>query len=158
MDYVWSPWRYKYISAAAKQDGCVFCKIAGENIDEQNYVLNRSKHNFIILNIFPYTCGHLMIVPYKHTSELCLLEKEISDEMMDLLKHCQKVIFQEYRCNGINLGMNIGKAAGAGIVEHVHMHILPRWIGDANFTTTIAETRILPEELTTTYARLKKYF
>lgn len=158
MDHVWSPWRYKYISKQVKDAGCVFCKLSATQRDAENFILFRGAHNFIVLNIFPYTSGHLMIVPYQHVAELHAVAKPISDEMMDLAKECQKALSEAYRPNGFNLGINLGEAAGAGIAEHLHLHVLPRWIGDANFTTTIGETRILPEDLETTYGRLKGYF
>lgn len=158
MDYLWSPWRYKYISKEVKDEGCVFCRISATKEDERNFILLRGTYNFLVLNIFPYTSGHMMIVPYQHLAELHELAKPASDEMMDLAKSCQKALAAVYHPNGFNLGMNLGEAAGAGIAQHLHLHILPRWIGDANFTTTIGETRILPEELETTYNRLKGYF
>src|SRR6185369_8436536 len=125
--------------------------------DQDSYILYRSHFNYVVLNIFPYTSAHLMIVPFSHTALIADLPKEVSDEMMDLTKQTQSAIAQDYRPDGINLGMNLGRAAGAGVAEHLHMHILPRWIGDANFTTVIGETRVLPESLVNTYDRLKKY-
>jgi ATP adenylyltransferase len=157
MDYLWSPWRYKYISKADQPQGCVFCLLQ-EGSDEANYIIYRGAHNYVVLNIFPYTSGHLLIVPFAHIALLSEISKEISDEMMDLTKEAQSALGQEYRPDGFNLGMNLGRAAGAGVAEHLHMHVLPRWIGDANFTTVVAETRILPEELETCHKRLKKYF
>ena len=157
MDYLWSPWRYQYITNAVKQPGCVFCQIF-QGDDEKNFILFRGSANYVVLNIFPYTSGHLLIIPFVHTALLAETPSETSAEMMELTKQCQAALKQEYKPDGINLGMNLGQAAGAGVAEHLHMHILPRWFGDINFTTVIAETRVLPETLESTYQRLKPYF
>jgi ATP adenylyltransferase len=160
MDVLWSPWRYDYIKSG---DGgekplspdCVFCAIKSDpNRDEENYVLLREDHNFVVLNIYPYISGHLMIIPYEHLSELSEASKECTDELMDLTKRCQAALGEVYKPNGYNLGMNLGKAAGAGVAGHIHMHIMPRWFGDVNFVTTIGETRTIPEDLKVTYANL----
>ena len=162
MDILWNPWRYKYIKSSEKEQvnsGCVFCNILNNPAnDEEKFILHRAGFNFVILNIYPYTSGHLMIVPYAHLADLDKADKETTDEMMDLTKHCQSVLLEIYQPNGINLGMNLGKAAGAGVAQHFHMHILPRWIGDANFMTAIGETRTIPEDLRTTYDKLKHKF
>ncbi len=158
MDRLWNPWRYQYITATKKETGCVFCRLAGENNDEENFILYRGKYAYIVLNIYPYNSGHLLIIPFVHTKLLADLEKNVSNEIMDLTKMCQIAIEKEYHPQGFNLGMNLGEAAGAGVAEHLHMHILPRWFGDANFTTVIGETKNLPEMLTNTYQRLKPYF
>ncbi|MDW8304057.1 MAG: HIT domain-containing protein [Acidobacteriota bacterium] len=156
MDILWSPWRYDYISAqVGKVEGCVFCNILDQGKDEENFILVREKFNFVILNIYPYTSGHLMIVPYKHIAELDHAEKVITDEMMDLAKRCHRAIREVYKPDGINLGMNFGKAAGAGVSGHFHMHILPRWVGDVNFMTAVGQTRTIPESLVDTYRKLK---
>lgn len=163
MDVLWSPWRYAYIKAndhnnREKSDHCVFCDLQQNGNDEENFILRRARFNFVILNIYPYISGHLLIMPFAHLSDLDALAKEISDEMMDLAKHCQTVLREIYRPHGFNLGMNLGKAAGAGVAEHVHLHVMPRWFGDANFTTTISETRVIPEDLQTTYQKLLPSF
>lgn len=161
MDVLWSPWRYSYItggeSASADANGsCVFCTIlANPASDEEKFILLRAGFNFVILNIYPYTSGHLMIVPFSHTAELYNLSKDESDELMDLTKRCQSAIKEVYKPNGINLGMNLGKAAGAGVAGHLHQHILPRWIGDVNFMTAVGQTRTIPEDLRETYKKLK---
>jgi ATP adenylyltransferase len=157
MDYIWTPWRYKYISKAETHSGCVFCSVVKEE-DEKNYVLHRAQKNFIILNLFPYTSGHAMVVPYEHCSSLVELDSETTNEMMELAKSLQSALQKEYRPNGINIGINQGEAAGAGIAQHLHLHVLPRWIGDANFMSVIGETRVMPEEISTTCERLRKYF
>ena len=164
MDVLWSPWRYAYIKSsetesAAANGGCVFCVILhGSASDEGNFILHRAEFNFVILNIYPYISGHLMIVPYEHLADLDRAEKKITDELMDLTKQCQTALREVYQPHGFNLGMNLGRAAGAGVAEHFHLHILPRWIGDANFMTTIGETRTIPEDLQTTYEKLKSKF
>lgn len=164
MDVLWSPWRYAYIKssetdAAADSGGCVFCGILnGASEDEKNFILYRAEFNFIILNIYPYITGHLMIVPYEHLADMDRAEKKITDELMDLTKRSQTVLREIYQPNGFNFGMNLGKAAGAGVADHFHMHVLPRWIGDANFMTTIGETRTIPEDLSATFYKLKDKF
>ena len=151
MDVLWSPWRYDYITGGSGpnnlQGGCVFCSILNSPAsDEEKFILYRAGFNFVILNIYPYGTGHLMIVPYDHIADLDKADKTITDEMMDLTPH------------GYNMGLNIGKAAGAGVASHFHMHILPRWFGDNNFMTSIGETRTMPETLETTYSKLKNKF
>jgi ATP adenylyltransferase len=161
VDVLWSPWRYSYIKSGEvnnsdAQDTCVFCSILNNSAtDEENFILHRAEFNFVILNIYPYISGHLMVIPYQHTAELTDLSKEVSDELMDLTKQTQRFIKEVYEPHGFNLGMNLGKAAGAGVAEHLHLHILPRWIGDANFMTAIGQTRTIPEDLPTTYQKLK---
>lgn len=164
MDVLWSPWRYDYIKnnehqARAESSGCVFCDVLNSPAsDEEKFILHRSGHNFVILNIYPYISGHLMIVPFSHIADLDKADKEITDEMMDLTKQCQSILREVYQPHGFNFGMNIGKAAGAGVAEHFHQHILPRWFGDGNFMTSIAQTRTIPESLQTTYDKLKGKF
>ncbi len=158
MDILWSPWRYDYIAGCGgtKPAGCVFCNILIDPAgDEEKFILKRARLNFVILNIYPYTSGHVMIVPYEHHATLDQAGKQTTDELMDLTKAAQAAISEAYLPDGINLGMNLGKAAGAGIDGHIHMHVLPRWLGDANFMTAIGETRTMPETLTATYEKLK---
>lgn len=163
MDILWNPWRYEYIKSGdqktADSNDCVFCKILNNPAnDEEKFILHRAGFNFVILNIFPYISGHLMIVPYAHLADLDKADKQTTDEMMDLAKKCQSILREVYQPNGMNLGMNFGKAAGAGVAEHFHLHILPRWIGDVNFMTSIGETRTIPEDLKTTFEKLKGRF
>lgn len=161
MDRLWSPWRSQYIASGvdSRREGCVFCTIAASpDQDATNYVLHRGEHSFVVLNIYPYTTGHLMVVPYLHTGELDTVAKEITDEMMDLTKRSQTALREAYLPSGFNLGMNLGAAAGAGITEHIHIHLLPRWTGDTNFMTTIGDSRVLPEALETTYSKLVQKF
>ena len=163
MDTLWSPWRYEYIASGGAEDseprGCVFCSIqADPSHDEANYVLHRASLSFVVLNIYPYISGHLLIVPNQHVGELDAAAKEATDELMDLAKRCQTALRDVYRPAGFNLGMNLGKPAGAGIVDHIHIHLMPRWTGDTNFMSTIAETRVIPEDLATTYRKLRERF
>ncbi|MBK8301912.1 MAG: HIT domain-containing protein [Chloracidobacterium sp.] len=161
MDVLWSPWRYDYITGGGvtKPAGCVFCQILINSAsDEENFILHRAEFNFVILNIYPYTTGHLMVLPYAHLSGPATADKQTTDEMMDLVKTAQSALTDIYSPDGINLGMNLGKAAGAGVADHYHMHILPRWIGDVNFMTAIGQTRTLPETLPETYKKLKDKF
>jgi ATP adenylyltransferase len=137
----------------------VFCLIANDpEHDDSNFVLHRGQHCFVVLNLYPYISGHLMIVPYLHTSEFDSAPKEVTDEMMDLTKRSQTALREAYSPAGFNIGMNLGAAAGAGIADHLHIHLLPRWGGDTNFMTTVGETRVLPEDLPTTYSKLRDKF
>ncbi|MDQ1639368.1 MAG: adenylyltransferase [Pyrinomonadaceae bacterium] len=161
MDRLWSPWRSEYIASAGDADltVCVFCKLRDEpENDAANFVLHRASHNFVVLNRYPYISGHLLIVPYEHVGELDAAAKPTTDELMDLTKRSQTALRVVYRPDGFNLGMNLGRAAGAGIADHIHIHILPRWSGDTNFMTAVAEARVLPEDLATTYQKLHDRF
>jgi ATP adenylyltransferase len=163
LDRLWAPWRSEYIASSGNADaassGCVFCGLHSDpNNDETQFVLHRASHNFIVLNIYPYMSGHLLIVPYEHIGELDAASKETTDELMDLTKRCQTALRDVYQPEGFNIGMNLGRAAGAGIVDHIHIHILPRWTGDTNFMTTVGETRVISEDLTTTYQKLREKF
>ena len=160
MDVLWSPWRYDYLAASsgerATDNDCVFCELLnGPASDEEKFILERAGFNFVILNIYPYATAHLMIVPYAHIADLDKASKETTDEMMDLAKRCQTALSGVYQPHGFNMGLNFGKAAGAGVAFHFHMHVLPRWFGDVNFMTSIGETRTMPESLETTFAKLK---
>jgi ATP adenylyltransferase len=154
MDHLWSPWRYRYVSTQQPAGDCLFCRILSESKDKDNYVLLRAERNFVLLNRFPYTSGHLMIVPNAHVATLEETDPAALAEMISLARRMETALRQVYRPGGLNIGLNIGKAAGAGIAGHIHMHVLPRWAGDVNFMTAVAETRVLPEELDTTYTRL----
>lgn len=154
MDRLWSPWRYRYITKASPDDECVFCAKARDGDDKANLVIHRGQTNFLILNLFPYTNGHLMVAPYEHIANLDDLPEETSAEMMQLTRLAVKALREVYWPQGLNIGMNLGACAGAGIAGHAHMHVLPRWPGDANFMTTIGETRVLPEDLSITRDRL----
>lgn len=132
--------------------------MAAAGDDEATLIVYRGEHNFVVLNRFPYTSGHLMIVPYRHTPELSGITDAAAGELMALTRASEQHIRRLYRPDGLNLGMNLGEAAGAGIAGHIHMHVLPRWAGDANFMTTVAQTRVLPEELSVTWQRFKEAF
>jgi len=157
MDYLWTPWRYAYITEAVKSgenDTCIFCALP-KLADKEARIVHRAQHCFIILNSFPYTSGHVMIVPFAHLDQLSKLPEAAAQEMMALSQTMERVLRQVYSPDGINLGMNIGRAAGAGVAGHVHMHVLPRWVGDTNFMTVTGETRVLPEALEVTYERIR---
>lgn len=158
MDHLWSPWRYQYITSGEREEGCLLCRIDRERKDAENYVVHRARLNFMLLNLFPYTSGHLMIVPYEHQASLAALEESTTTEMIELAKRAQLALEAEYHPDGFNIGMNLGGSAGAGIADHLHLHVVPRWTGDANFVSTIGETRVLPENLATTCTKLKKHF
>jgi ATP adenylyltransferase len=156
MDYLWTPWRYKYIADASKDDRCVFCDAVSANDDRGTLIVFRGNRNFIILNRFPYTSGHLMVVPFEHVADLSKADSPTLAEMMQLAQRAKTALENTYHPQGYNLGMNLGRAAGAGVTGHLHLHVLPRFAGDANFMTVVGETRLEPEELSTTYEKLHK--
>jgi ATP adenylyltransferase len=158
MDRLWTPWRFEYIRTAEQAPSCVFCQILQETHDGANYVLYRGNHSFVLLNLFPYTSGHLLCVANRHISLLGDATPEELHEIIDLSRTCEEALRREYHPNGYNLGFNLGRAAGAGVEHHLHMHVLPRWTGDSNFVSVVGETRVLPEELPVTYERLLPYF
>jgi ATP adenylyltransferase len=157
MDYLWTPWRYAYVSGASKPAGCVFCELANED-DAKARIVYRGRNCFVILNTYPYTSGHVMVVPFAHLDELQKLPQDAAHEMMSLSQKMENVLRTVYKPDGVNLGMNIGAAAGAGVAGHIHMHVLPRWVADANALSVIGETRVLPEDLQTTWTRIRKEF
>ena len=185
MDYLWTPWRYAYITRsdpqartgvppelagwpAAEDKHCVFCNMIAatdyaiaqgmpsEAAERASHIVLRGKYCFICLNAYPYATGHVLILPYLHTDSLAGAPPETAHEMIELAQRTELALKSIYRPNGINLGMNLGEAAGAGIAGHIHLHVLPRWIGDTNFMTTTAETRVLPESLDTTWSKLRE--
>ena len=161
MDHLFTPWRYAYVTKADSETTCIFCDRAPDaeshvDHDVREYVVYRGPHCFIILNRYPYTSGHVMIVPYQHLDRLELLPTEAANEMMALAQRLEGVLRRLYRPDGINMGINIGKAAGAGVAGHIHMHVLPRWVADANFMSVIGETRVLPESLDETARRIRQ--
>lgn len=159
MDRLWTPWRFDYISKIdSARPGCVFCEILAEDRDPQNLVLYRGRALFVILNLFPYTSGHLLIVANRHISALREAGPAELHEFLETAQTCERTLQLEYKPDGFNMGFNIGRAAGAGVAHHLHMHVLPRWAGDANFLSVVSETRVLPEELGQTYARLRPHF
>ena len=156
MDFVWTPWRYRYIADAVRDEsgGCVFCNALAAGDDARVHIVLRGAKNFVILNRYPYTTGHVMVVPYLHSGLLGAFDSETLSEMMALARRVQGALETIYHPEGYNLGINMGRAAGAGITGHLHMHLLPRWTGDTNFMTSIAETRLVPEELDDTFQKL----
>ena len=161
MDRLWSPWRAKYIASGvdSQESSCVFCRLAQETEnDEANFVLHRGTNTFVALNLYPYITGHLLVMPYQHLGDLESTSKDVTDELMDLTKRSEVALRKVYSPPGFNIGMNLGAAAGAGIADHIHLHILPRWSGDTNFMTSVADTRVIPESLETTYSRLRSQF
>ena len=160
MDYLWSPWRYRYVTQAGDSDRCIFCEkaAADPSRDRENLILYRGPLNLVLLNLFPYTTGHAMVAPYAHVGTLGELAADTLLEMMLLAQKLQKTLDDCYRPEGYNLGMNLGKCAGAGVAAHLHLHLLPRWTGDSNFMTVIGETRVQPEDLGNTYDKLARYF
>ena len=155
MDHLWTPWRYAYVTGADQKAACIFCEAPKES-DQKALIVHRGQHCYVILNAYPYTNGHVMVVPYAHMDELDKLPTDAANEMMALTQRLEKVLRSLYRPDGINLGMNIGKAAGAGVAGHIHMHVLPRWVADANFLSVIGETRVLPEALEVTWERVRE--
>jgi ATP adenylyltransferase len=158
MHHLWAPWRATYVSEKGNPNRCIFCEAASSSDDEANLVVYRGRLSFVILNRFPYTSGHLMIAPFAHVSRLGHTGEETAAEIMHLSRFGEQVIEDVYKPDGLNLGMNLGEAAGAGIQQHIHMHLLPRWKGDANFMTSVADTRVVSEALEVTYAKLKRGF
>lgn len=158
MDYLWSPWRYRYVSSggpvASGSAECLFCAKAASSDDRANYVVLRAEHNFVLLNLYPYTNGHLMIAPYSHIATLEEAEPATLAEMMRLAARVESALKTLYKPEGFNIGLNLGHCAGAGVAGHIHMHVLPRWCGDTSFITTVGETRVLAEELSVTWERV----
>jgi ATP adenylyltransferase len=157
MDHLWTPWRYAFVTGSELISGCIFCDLPKLD-DKQARIVHRAEYCFVILNTYPYTNGHVMVVPFAHLDELQKLPTTAAQEMMALTQKMETVLRKLYVPDGINLGMNIGRAAGAGVAGHIHMHILPRWVADANFVSVIGETRVLPETLDATWERISKAF
>ena len=158
MKYLWTPWRMAYIQHHKKDDGCVFCLAQNKTDSSENLITSRGKLAYVILNRYPYTSGHLMVVPFAHQPSLEDLDRETRIEIIELTSQCMTVLKNVYQPKGFNLGANIGEAAGAGVIGHVHIHIVPRWAGDTNFMSTLGEVRVLPEKLEDTYKRVRDEF
>jgi len=160
MDILWSPWRFRYVSEGVKAEGCIFCEMAAvdPSRDREYLILHRGRLNLVVLNRFPYTTGHAMIAPYAHVAKLSDLDGETLREMMELAQRVHSALESTYHPEGYNLGMNLGRCAGAGVADHLHLHLLPRWTGDSSFITVIGETRVEPEDLPTVYDKLVGYF
>lgn len=162
METLWAPWRSSYLSEATAREekklevACVFCEAVANSDDAARFVIHRGKTAFVILNLYPYNNGHMLIIPYQHVSKLDLLPMETRVEMMELINKAQLVLQSVYKPHGINIGNNTGQAAGAGIAEHLHFHVLPRWTADANFMTTVANSRVIPESLEESWKKIRE--
>jgi ATP adenylyltransferase len=156
MDTLWTPWRYQYITDATKNDRCIFCDALALGDDAKALIVLRAEKNFIILNRFPYTTGHVMIVPFAHVADLSACDAPTLHEMMLLAQRTERALAAAYKPEGLNLGMNLGRCAGAGVTGHLHLHVLPRWTGDTNFMTVTGETRVQPEDLVVTFDKLSR--
>jgi len=156
MDYLWSPWRMKYIMDKEKSPECVFCDALLQQDDEKFLILYRGTRAFIMLNRYPYTSGHLMVLPFKHVPSYEDLDSETRAEIMELINQATDLLRKTYQPHAFNIGANIGEDAGAGIAPHLHFHLVPRWRGDSNFMSVTGQTRVLPEELNESFQRLKQ--
>ena len=156
MDNLWSPWRMRYITDNEKPGECIFCSYPKMKDGIENLIVHRGKTAYVILNRFPYTSGHVMVVPFQHESSIEALSTDVRGEMMELVNETLGVLRKVYQPEGFNIGINMGSAAGAGIAEHAHIHIVPRWVGDTNFMSTTAETRVIPEDMEVTYRRISE--
>lgn len=160
-DIMWSPWRMAYITGSAQSPsggGCVFCDLPAAGDDRAAYILDRGERCFVIMNLYPYNNGHLMVIPYAHLDSLTALDEATLTEMMLLARRAQEVIQDRMHPQGFNLGMNQGRAGGAGIAEHVHLHLVPRWAGDTNFMPVVGDVRVMPQHLDETFALLRPGF
>ena len=156
MSSLWAPWRIRYI-LGERTEGCFLCRGPQSAEDGKNYVLLRGKTCFVMLNAYPYNPGHLMVAPYKHTGALDELAEMELAELMTLTQRCTQILQKAVKPEGFNIGLNLGRVAGAGVLDHVHLHVVPRWNGDVNFMPVLADTRVLPQALAETYAELKKW-
>ena len=157
MEHIWAPWRVEYIESV-KTAGCILCEKLAEDNDIENYILFRGEKNFVILNKYPYNPGHLMIAPYRHIAKLEELSDDELFEHWKIVSRCVMILRETLNPGGFNVGINMGRTAGAGIEEHIHTHIVPRWHGDTNFVTVVADVRVLPQALADTYERLRNKF
>jgi ATP adenylyltransferase len=158
MQYISAPWREEYVRKIVKMNRCIFCQALKAKSDREAFILFRGAHNFILLNKYPYTTAHLLIAPYKHVASFEKAKKPLTDEMTDLLKLSLKVLKKVYRPHGFNTGMNLGQSAGAGVADHYHLHVILRWTGDSNFMPIVGKTKVMLEDLKTTYGRLVPFF
>jgi len=157
MRNIWAPWRMKYIEQPKKKEGCLFCRVIKEDRDEENHVLVRKERCFIMLNLYPYNNGHLMVSPYAHVASLEKLENDDRNALFETVTNAIANLRKEMSPEGFNIGINIGTVAGAGISDHVHVHIVPRWAGDTNFMPVIGEAKVISQAIEETYQKMKKY-
>src|SRR5262245_12083816 len=157
MERLWSPWRLTYVTGTASAPGCIFCE-ADDSPSQNDLVLVRARTSYVILNLYPYNNGHLMVVPNRHVASLGASSPEELAELMQLTRDAEVALTEAYQPQGINVGINLGRAAGAGVVDHLHIHLVPRWNGDTNFMSVVGNVRVLPEELGATAARLRPIF
>jgi len=157
MTRLWAPWRMDYITKP-KRNGCVFCIKSDSDLDKENLVLFRGQFSFLLLNLYPYSNGHLMVAPYDHTSNINKIDKDTASEIMSISNYSMIALKKELKAEGFNFGANLGKVAGAGIAEHIHYHIVPRWEGDTNFMPVVGQTKVIMEGLIETWKNLKPYF
>ena len=157
MEHLWSPWRLAYITGGASAKGCVFCSALSDP-EAEALIVYRGRDCYVILNLFPYNNGHLMVIPNRHIASLAAATPAELSELIELTRVAEMAVTETYAPHGLNLGINLGKPAGAGILDHVHMHVVPRWNGDTNFMTVVGRTRVLPEELPDTAAKLRPVF
>ncbi len=157
MDKLWAPWRMEYI-LQEKPQGCIFCDKPKENRDRENLILHRGAHTFVIMNFYPYNNGHLMVVPYRHTADVAGLNAAEQRELMQLLGVCTSILSKTMSAQGFNIGMNLGRVAGAGVDDHLHFHIVPRWNGDTNFMPVTGHTKVLSEGLMESWDALVTHF
>lgn len=156
MNQLWAPWRMEYLKDHKPTTDCIFCKFVSEQNDKQNLIAHRGTHCFVILNKFPYNNGHVMVVPNEHVPQFDELSETVLKEMNELIKISSKALDQCYKPQGYNLGMNIGEASGAGVKDHLHMHIVPRWNGDTNFMPVLAETKTMPQHISASYEKISE--
>lgn len=158
MERLWAPWRLEYVENADASAGCIFCEFPREDRDEDRYILCRNDRAFVILNAFPYSNGHLIVAPYRHTASLEDLDADDGLAVMALVRDSVRALAGAYKPDGFNIGINMGRVAGAGIDSHIHVHVVPRWNGDTNFMAVVGDTRVLPASLRATYERLRPHF
>jgi len=154
---LWAPWRMAYIGGP-RSEGCLLCELPRDNRDRESLILHRGPRTYVVMNRYPYNNGHLMIVPYRHCADLGEISSEDSLELMHESQRATRLLHRLFGAEGFNVGMNLGKAAGAGIAEHVHVHVVPRWVGDTNFMPVLADTKVMPDYLEATYEKLAPFF
>lgn len=158
MEVLWAPWRMEYILAEGKQTCCIFCTDDNSACDEERLILYSGKNTIVMMNKFPYVNGHLLVAPVKHCHGLDMLNDEERLDLINMVNRATEIIKEAFSPEGFNVGLNLGKVAGAGVEEHMHFHIVPRWYGDSNFMTVLADVRVIPEHIRETYMKLKPYF